>query len=91
MFFYPNIPEDLSDDDNDNDYGEDEEEDDDGGDSDFDAKEASKGRQATAKRKRAAGITSINTSLHSHSVTSDNYFLCMFGILHLKKINAQYV
>lgn len=59
MLFHPHIPEDLSDDDND--YGEDEEEEDDGGDSDFDAKEASRGRQATAKRKRAAGITSINT------------------------------
>lgn len=59
MLFHPYIPEDLSDDDND--YGEDEEEEDDGGDSDFDAKEASRGRQATAKRKRAAGITSINS------------------------------
>lgn len=54
------IPEDLSDDDND--YGEDEEEEDDAGDSDFDAKEASRGRQATAKRKRPAGTTSIITT-----------------------------
>ncbi len=59
MLFHPHILEDLSD--KDNDYGEDEEEEDDGGDSDFDAKEASRGRQATAKRKRAAGITNINT------------------------------
>ncbi len=59
MLFHPHILEDLSD--KDNDYGEDEEEEDDGGDSDFDAKEASRGRQATAKRKRAAGITNTNS------------------------------
>lgn len=102
MLFHPHIPEDLSDDDND--YGEDEEEEDDGGDSDFDAKEASRGRQATAKRKRAAGITSINSVTasfitYSHLVTSDNYFLCTFDTLpfkffyfiFIKNKNAQYV
>lgn len=55
--FHCHIPEDLSDDDND--YGEDEEDDDDAGDSDFDAKEASRGRQVTTKRKRPAGTTNI--------------------------------
>ncbi len=86
MLFHPHILEDLSDEDND--FGEDEEEDDDGGDSDFDAKEASRGRPATAKRKRAAGITNINTEwlLHSlHKVISDtidgvSYFLCTFDL-----------
>lgn len=62
MLFHPHILEDLSDDDND--YGEDEEEEDDGGDSDFDAKEASRGRRTTAKRKRPAGITVINCFIH---------------------------
>lgn len=62
MLLHRHIPEDLSDDDNDNDYGEDEEEDDDAGDSDFDAKEASRGRQATTKRKRPAGTNIIITT-----------------------------
>lgn len=50
------IVEDLSDDDND--YGEEEEEDD-GGDSDYEVEKPNKGRQVTAKRKRAAGITTL--------------------------------
>ena len=53
FFFKPYVTEDLSDDDND--YGEEEEEDD-GGDSDYETKKTNKGRQATAKRKRAEGI-----------------------------------
>lgn len=55
------VPEEFSDDDND--YGE-EEEDDDGGDSDYETKKISKGRQATAKRKRAAGNTNIFSCLN---------------------------
>lgn len=65
---FSSVPEDFSDDDND--YGE-EEEDDDGGDSDYKTKKVSKGRQATAKRKRAAGIT-YNFSCLIYRLLSEN-------------------
>ncbi len=90
MLFHPHILEDLSD--KDNDYGEDEEEEDDGGDSDFDAKEASRGRQATAKRKRAAGITNTNSFI-SDTFDGVSNFLWKFDIQPCKcsSLNSKYI
>lgn len=71
---FSSVPEDFSDDDND--YGE-EEEDDDGGDSDYETKKISKGRQATAKRKRAAGTT-YNCSCLIYMLFSENKINVLF-------------